>query len=197
MPLLAEHCKAKSRASFTINIPASKKTPTMENKVTTPVMKGLIISLILIVFAVVVTIFKLETNKALGIVPIVILLGGIIWANINFAQQMDGNVTFGKAFGHGFKASALVAGIMGLWVAFSLTVLFPESLDRAMEMQRTAMLEQGMGESEVDKALSIGKKMAAPMGAIVSVIMYLIVGAIGSLIGAAVAKKNPTPTPFQ
>jgi len=50
----------------------------MENKVTTPVMKGLIISLILIVFAVVVTIFKLETNKALGIVPIVILLGGII-----------------------------------------------------------------------------------------------------------------------
>jgi len=164
----------------------------MENKVTTPVMKGLIISLILIVFAVVVTIFKLETNKALGIVPIVILLGGIIWANINFAQQM-----VGKAFGHGFKASALVAGIMGLWVAFSLTVLFPESLDRAMEMQRTAMLEQGMGESEVDKALSIGKKMAAPMGAIVSVIMYLIVGAIGSLIGAAVAKKNPTPTPFQ
>lgn len=169
----------------------------MENKVTTPVMKGLIISLILIVFAVVVTIFKLEANKALGIVPIVVLLGGIIWANINFAQQMDGNVTFGQAFGHGFKASALVAAIMGLWVAVSLTVLFPESLDRAMEVQRSAMLEQGMNENEVDKAMTIGKKMAAPMGAIASVILYLIVGALGSLIGAAVAKKNPTPTPFQ
>lgn len=169
----------------------------MENKVTTPVMKGLIISLILIVFAVVVTIFKLETNKALGIVPLVILIGGIIWANLNFAQQMDGNVTFGQVFGHGFKATALVAGIMGMWVALSLTVLFPESLDRAMEIQRTAMLEQGMSENEVDKALVLGKKMAVPMGTIVSVILYIIVGAIGSLIGAAVAKKNPTPTPFQ
>lgn len=169
----------------------------MENKVTTPVMKGLIISLILIVFAVVVTIFKLETNKALGVVPLVILIGGIIWANLNFAQQMDGNVTFGQVFRHGFKETALVAGIMGLWVALSLTVLFPESLDRAMEIQRTAMLEQGMSENEVDKALVLGKKMAVPMGTIVSVILYIIVGAIGSLIGAAVAKKNPNPTPFQ
>jgi hypothetical protein len=133
----------------------------------------------------------------LGLIPIAILIGGIIWANISFAKQMDGNVTFGQVFGHGFKAAALVAGMMGLWVAISLSLLFPESLDRAMEMQRAAMLEQGMGENEVDKALVLGKKMAAPMGAIVSVIMYLIVGAIASLIGAAVAKKNPSPTPFQ
>lgn len=169
----------------------------METKVTTPVMKGLIIALALIAFAAIITIFKLETNKVLGIIPIVILLGGIVWANITYAKQMDGNVTFGQVFGHGFKAAAMAAGIMGLWVALSLTILFPESLDRAMDIQRTAMLDQGMSESEVDKALSIGKKMAAPMGAIVSVIIYLIVGAIGSLIGAALAKKNPTPAPFQ
>jgi hypothetical protein len=27
--------------------------------------------------------------------------------------------------------------------------------------------------------------------------MYLIIGAISSLIGAAIAKKNPNPTPFE
>lgn len=83
---------------------------------------------------------------------------------------------------------------MGLWVAVSLTVIFPESLDRAMELQRAQMEKQGnLSDEDLEKYYTVGKKMAVPMGTIISVILYLIVGAIGALIGASVAKKNPNP----
>lgn len=166
----------------------------MKDSVVPSAQKGLIISLILIAFAVVVTILKQEGNKSLGFLPMLILLGGITWSGYYYAKQMNGNVTFGNVFSHGFKTTALVAAVMGLWVAVSLTLIFPESLDRAMELQRAAMEKQGdISDEDLEKYITVGKKMAVPMGTIFSVIIYLIVGAIGALIGASIAKKNPNP----
>ncbi|HSC53023.1 MAG TPA: DUF4199 domain-containing protein [Phnomibacter sp.] len=171
----------------------------METKVTSPAIKGLIISLILVVVSTIIYILKMETNKSLSIVSIAIFWGGLIWSVITFAKQNDGNVTFGNCFGHGFKITAIVAAVMGLWLALSLGLIFPDALDRAMEVQRQAMEAQGkLSEAEIDKYMTTGKKLALPMGTIVSTIFNLILGAFGSLIGAAAAKKNPTPqTPFQ
>jgi len=166
----------------------------MEKKVISPATKGLFISVALIAFAVVVTVLQQDTNRSLSIIPIAIMLGGIVWACLSYSKQMDGNVTFGNIFSHGFKASALIAGIMGLWVALSLTVIFPEALDRAMEVQREAMIKKGgISDEDIDKYMTIGRKMAVPMGTIVSVILYLAVGAISALLGASIAKKNPNP----
>ena len=165
----------------------------MDKQVTTPPVKGLIIALALIIFAVIITVMQQETNRSLSIIPFAIMLGGIVWACLSYAKQMDGNVTFGNVFSHGFKTSALIAAIMGLYVALSLTVLFPEALDRGMEMQRLEMIKKGMSDDQIDKYMTMGRKMAVPMGTIVSVIIYLVVGAISALVGASVAKKNPNP----
>jgi hypothetical protein len=169
----------------------------MEVKTTAPSQKGLIIALPLVLFAVVITVLKMESNQSLGVLPILGMIGGIVWACLSYSKQMNGNVTFGDVFSHGFKASAVVAAIMGLWVAISLGLLFPEALDRAMDLQREAMEKKGgMPDEEIDQAMAIGKKMALPMGTIFSVIICLVIGAIAALIGAAVAKKNPNPQPF-
>jgi hypothetical protein len=166
----------------------------METKVTSPAVKGMIISLALIGFAVVVTIMQQDTNKALGFIPMAMMLGGIVWACLSYSKQMNGNVTFGNVFSHGFKTTALVAAVMGLWVALSLSLIFPESLDRAMDMQREALEQKGgMSDADIDKYMTMGRKMALPMGTIVTVILYLVVGAISALLGASVAKKNPNP----
>lgn len=166
----------------------------MEKQITSPAVKGLFIALALIAFAVVVTVMQQETNRSLSVIPLAMLLGGVVWACLSYSKQMDGNVTFGNVFSHGFKASALVAGIMGLWVAVSLLVIFPEALDRAMEAQREAMQKKGgVSDEDIDKYMTMGRKMAVPMGTIVSVILYLVIGAISSLLGASIAKKNPNP----
>ena len=162
-----------------------------DKKIMSPAVKGLMISLVLILIGVTFSILKQDTNQSLAFIPLAVMLLGIIWACVSYSNQMGNNVTFGNVFSHGFKASALVAGIMGLFVVLSLTVLFPEALDRGMEMQREAMEKKGMSESDIDQYMTMGRKMAVPMGTAISVVLYIVVGAISALIGAAIAKKNP------
>jgi L-cystine uptake protein TcyP (sodium:dicarboxylate symporter family) len=169
----------------------------MKPTVTSPSQKGLLIALPLVLFAVVTTVLKLEGNKNLGGIPLVVLIAGVIWACRSFSKQMEGNVTFGKIFGHGFKASAIVAAIMGLWIAISFGLLFPEALDRIMEMQRAEIAKSAkMSDEQLDQAMSLGRKFILPTMCISAVILYLFIGAIAALVGAAVAKKNPNPQPF-
>lgn len=165
----------------------------MEKQVMTPAIKGLVIALALIIISVIITVTKQEGNRSLGLIPIAIFFGGILWACLSFSKQMDGNVTFGNVFSHGFKTSALVAALVSLWIVLSLTIVFPDSLDRMLEVQRLELIKKGMSDSDIDNAMRIGRKAAVPLGTIVSVIIYLIIGAISSLIGASVAKKNPNP----
>ena len=81
----------------------------MEQKIATPVQKGLIISLILIFIGLIIYFTGQMENKALSYIQYVVFLGGIIWSCISFAKQMKGNVTFGNVFAHGFKTTALFA----------------------------------------------------------------------------------------
>jgi hypothetical protein len=165
----------------------------MEKTVMSPATKGLLIGLALIIISLAIILTKQETNKSLGFISIAVALGGIIWACQTYSSQMGGNVTFGNIFSHGFKTSALVAALVSLWVALSLGLLFPETLDRAMEAQRLELIKKQMSDEDIENAMNVGRKLALPMGVIFSVIMYLIIGAIGSLIGASIAKKNPNP----
>jgi hypothetical protein len=165
----------------------------METKVMTPATKGLMISLVIIVISVAITATKQESNRTLSIIPIAFVLGGVIWADLSYSKQMDGNVTFGNLFSHGFKSGAVVAAIASLWAALSLSILFPDALDRALDAQRLKMIKDGMDEDQIDKALTIGRKLAVPMGTVFTAILYLILGAIGSLVGAAISKKTETP----
>lgn len=158
-----------------------------------PATKGLMIGLALIVISLVIILTKQETNKSLSSISIVVMMGGVIWACLTYGKQMDGNVTFGNVFSHGFKTSALVAALASLWVALSLGLLFPETLDRAMEAQRLELIKRQMSDADIENAMTVGRKIALPMGVIFSVVFYLVLGAIASLIGASIAKKNPNP----
>lgn len=165
----------------------------MEKQIMTPATKGLLIGLALIIISLVILLTKQENNKSLSGISIAVMVGGIIWACLSFSKQMNGNVTFGTVFSHGFKTSALVAALVSLWVALTLGLLFPEVIDRALEAERIKLMDKQMSDEEIDNAMTIGKKIAVPMGVIFTVILYLVMGAIGSLIGAALAKKNPNP----
>ena len=165
----------------------------MEKQIMSPATKGLLIGLALIIISLVILLTKQENNKSLGGISIAVMLGGIIWACLSFSKQMDGNVTFGNIFSHGFKTSALVGALVSLWVALTLGLLFPETIDRALEAERMNMIKKQMSDEDIENAMKIGKKIAVPMGVIFTVILYLVIGAIGSLIGASLAKKNPNP----
>jgi len=170
----------------------------MEKKVTPPWTKGLILSLVLIILNLALYFSGQAQNKSLSWLSLVLLVVGIIIACTSFAKDMDGNVTFGNVFAHGFKTTAATAAIMIVYSILALKVLFPEMVDQIMNQARTDMeAKHTMSEEQINQAMDFTKKffMVFAIGGIIFI--YAVCGAIGALIGAGVAKKNPNYTPLQ
>ena len=163
----------------------------METKVTTPVVKGLIISLILIVFGLVLYFTDQYMNKTLSYIQYAIILGGIIWGCTTYSNQLNNNVTFGNLFAHGFKITAVFTVILVVYTILSLKVLFPEMADKILEQTTAELEKQNMSEEQIDQAMSITKKFFVPFAIGGVLVGYMFIGAISSLLGAAIAKKNP------
>ena len=163
----------------------------MEKTVTTPVVKGLIISLIIIVFGVAIYFAGQSMNQGLGSLQYLLLIGGIVWACISYAKQMNGNVTFGNVFAHGFKTTSVVTVITIIYTVIALKFLFPDMMDMALDKTREELAKGNMSEEQSEKAIEMTTKFFLPFAIGGILIVFLIVGCIASLIGAAVAKKNP------
>jgi NADH:ubiquinone oxidoreductase subunit 6 (subunit J) len=167
----------------------------MEQKITTPVVKGVVISLILIVFSLTLYFVGQSTNQGLSSVQYVIMIGGIIWGCINYSNQLNHNVTFGNVFAHGFKITAVITVITIIYTVIALKVLFPDMVSLILDKARQSMAEKNMSDEQTENALSMTRKFLVPFAIAGILVMFMIVGCISSLVGAAVAKKNPQ-SPF-
>lgn len=170
----------------------------MEQKLTPPWTKGLIISLVLIVYGLILYFTGQSQNKSLGWVQMALLIAGLIYSCIQFAKQKEGNVTFGNVFAHGFKTTAAVIVIMVIYTVISLKFLFPDMVEMGLTQARVEMEKKGnLSESEIENGLQMVKKFFLPFAIGGIVFGFGILGAIGSLIGAGVAKKNPNYNPIE
>jgi NADH:ubiquinone oxidoreductase subunit 6 (subunit J) len=169
----------------------------METKIVQPWMKGLIISLILIVLGIGLYMSDLWLNKTLGYIQYCIIIGALIWSCIHYAKQMNGDVTFGNVFAHGFKITATIIVITVVYSVIAMNFLFPEMIDKIIENAATEMEKnKKMTDEQINQALTMTRKFMMPFMIGGIIIMTGIIGAIGSAIGAAVAKKTPKTNPF-
>jgi len=167
----------------------------MEKKVTSHIVKGLIISLILILISVISNLTGNERSSWVTWASNIILFGGIVWACISYGNQMNHEVTYGNVFAHGFKTSAVITVIT---IAFTIIFLlaFPDIKEKALEIARQEMDKQSqLTDDQKDTAMEITRKFFLPITIGAILLMYLIVGLIASLIGAALTKRNPQ-SPF-
>jgi hypothetical protein len=166
----------------------------MENQVTSHIVEGVILSAISIVFAIVVYVFNLYEMSLLSYINYAVFLGGLIYGGILYANQNNNNVTFGNVFAHGFKTTAVVIVITSIYTILSFKVLFPDMLDKVLEISRKKMAENPkMTDEMIEQAMAMTKKFFIPFALGGTVIGTGILGAIGAAIGAGVAKKNPNP----
>jgi len=161
-----------------------------ENKIMSPQIKGILISLFVIILSIAGYFTELSFTAWYPWLINLILLVAIIIACVHFANQKNGYVTFGNVFMHGFKISLVVTVFMLLYVLLAMTVLFPDMKEKIFEMQRTKMEESGLDDDKLEQAMTMMKKyfMVFTLGA--TIFGTLIWGCISSLIGAAVAKKK-------
>jgi hypothetical protein len=163
-----------------------------EKKVMTHVQKGLLVSLILIVLGIAAYFGGFDTQSWYRWIPLLILLIAIIWACVYYSSQMNHQVTFGNVFSHGFKMSAVITIILIVWGVLSVTIIFPEMKQKAIDTARQQMEDGGkLNDSQIEQSLDITRKYFLLFVVIFTLFGTLVVGAIASLIGAAVAKKKP------
>jgi hypothetical protein len=162
-----------------------------DKKIMSPQLKGLIISLFVIIVSIGGYFTELSFQPWFGWVVNGLFFLAIIFACIHFATQKDGYVTFGNVFVHGFKITAVITVILLAYTILSMTVLFPEMKDKIFEMQEAKMEEQGIDSDKIEAGMKFMKDNFMLFMVIFLIFGNLIIGCIASLIGAAVAKKKP------
>jgi hypothetical protein len=151
---------------------------------------GLVISAILILLSVLFYVMNLSTESWVKWVSTVVIFVGVIFTCTQFAKLNNGNVTFGNVFANGFKTTSLIALVTVLFsVVFIL--IFPDIKEKALEEARRQMEKQGQSDDVIEKAIAMTSKMFMVFVLAGGIFGTLFFGAIASLIGAAVAKKNP------
>jgi uncharacterized membrane protein len=161
--------------------------------------KGIIISLILMVEDLIGGFAHLRFETWFKWLFAVIVIVGLIIFCIQYGKEKNDGVTYGKVFGFGIKITSIVALLMVIYTLISLYFIFPELKDQVLEKTRTDMeAKGGYSEDMIDKAVDMTKKFFLPFAVIGTIIGTFIFGTIGSLLGAAFAKKSePVPDVFQ
>jgi hypothetical protein len=166
----------------------------METKVTSHIIKGLILSIISIAFSIIVYVFNLYEMQSISYINYGLLIVGLIYGAILFSDENKNQVTFGNVFAHGFKTTAVVIVITVLYTVIAFKFLFPDMLDKVLEMSRKQMLKNPkMTDEMIEQAMTMTKKYFLPFAIGGTIIATGFLGLIGSLIGAAVAKKSTNP----
>ncbi len=168
----------------------------MEERKINHFITGSIISGIFILFTVILILFGQEQNQQLGWIGLLFIVAVLAYFVVMHGKLNSDSLTFGELFSYGFKSSAFAAIIILVFqIAYNL--IFPETQDKMLEFTRQKMMEDPRVTDEVvEKGLEFVKKGYWPFLIAGTIFSILISGLAGSLIGAAVAKKNPQ-TPFQ
>lgn len=168
----------------------------MENKSTAVFYNGLVWGAILgfvgIIYSVILYMLDQHLNQTLGYLGILITIIVLIIGIRSFRDNVRGGILpFGPAFSFGFFV-ILVSSVIGIIYAYILwTVIDPDIISRMKDMQMEKMLEQGLPEDAVDRAMEISGKFTTPlMMTIFGFISQVFMGTIVALIIAAIFKKN-------
>ena len=166
----------------------------MEEKVTSHIIKGVILSIVSIVFSVIVYVFNLYEMQSLSYLNYAIFLGGLIYGAILYSNENKNQVTFGNVFAHGFKTTAVIIVITVFYTVIAFKFLFPDMMELMLTISRKQMLKDPkLTDEMIEQAMSMSRKYFLPFVIGFSIIGTGFLGLIGSLIGAAVAKKNTNP----
>jgi hypothetical protein len=172
----------------------------MEKKVTSHIVKGLIISaIIIIILYILIYIYELYEIKLISyIVSLPIIFIGIVISNILYSKQNLNKIHFGNLFAHGFITTCVVIAITSLYTILAFKILFPDMIDKIIKKQIYS--DKNIKAEMIEPTINSAKKLILPLtlsftnffSAITGVVASLI-GAALSLIGAAVSKKKTSP----
>ncbi len=164
----------------------------MEKKKLSSLSGGLLIFLLMVIFTLIVNMGGFQANTKIGWISWAMIVVGIAMVVVKHGKDMDNNVTFGNLFAYGFKTIAITTIF---FIAFSVLfyMVFPEYKQQLLDIARENAMQKATPETkdQVEKGMEMFQRFFW-VGIIAGILIsYAILGAIGSVIGAAIAKKEP------
>ena len=156
------------------------------------VVAGLLIAGIVIVVSMVMMLISKDPGKpGGGWFSYLVIVGGLMFFINLYGKYHNNQVGFGDLFSYGFKATAVYTVLfVGFLLLFS--VLFPDFKTNAIEAARIEMENQkNVTEEQAEKSLQMVEKYFWIFAIGGTTLAFVVIGAIGSLLGAAITKKNP------
>jgi c-di-AMP phosphodiesterase-like protein len=160
------------------------------------IVAGLIIAGIMVVFILVLNMMGQAQNQAIGWLTYLLVIGGLVYFIRQYGKAHDYRLSFGSLFSYGFKITSILTLIVIIFMVIMFSI-FPEFKDKFIETYREALENQGsMGDDQIDTVVTTMDRNFVLITAGGALLTYLILGLIGSLIGAGVTKKRPQ-NPFE
>lgn len=152
-------------------------------------LAGALLAGVLVLYSLVLTFTGLNTNRALGGVSLLLLAGGVAYFVWRQGTALGGGAAFGELFSYGFKATAVCTLVLiGFqWVFYTV---FPEYREQLLDITREEMVRQGVPEAQMGSALASMRDYFWAMTIGGALFSTLLTGAVGSLIGAGLAKRR-------
>ena len=163
----------------------------MEQKITSRITKGVIITAILIAIDVVLQLSYHPVPDSTRYLPrLLVTFAGVLMACIVYAKQ-SGTTLFGDVFSHGFKTTAVIAFFMAVYTFIAVKWIYPAPSAAEMEAAVKAIEQQGNALHEEAKQMAAqAAKNRWIVYVSVSLFVSLLPGILASLAGAAITKKN-------
>ena len=164
----------------------------MEKKPLTNLTAALILFLLMVVYTLAINFGGLQANTKLAWVSYLIVVVGTMLIVMKYGKDMQNNVTFGNLFAYGFKTIAM---LILFYIAFTILfyLVFPEYKASLLDIMKQNAMKNATPDNkeQLEKGIVIMQRFFWVSMIAGILISFAILGAIGSLIGAAVTKKNP------
>ncbi len=164
----------------------------MENKKPlTHAVAGLGIAVLVIIIAIITMALSGGTAQpGSGFMTYVVIIAGLILFIRLYGAAKNNQVTFGELFSYGFKATAVYT-IIFIGFLFLLGIVMPEFKDQVLKASSQQMESGSTKAKQLEESRILVEKNFWTFLIAGTTMFLVIIGAIGSLIGAAVTKKNP------
>ncbi len=155
---------------------------------------GLILGIASIVYTLILYFAGLMQNKPLNYAGIIITII-CLYLGIKAVrdQNLGGSISYGQALGKGVLISLISTIVSVIFLTILYTLIDPGLVDLNLQESIQKMTESGMGEDQIEQAMSMAHKFFIPSLIIMGLIFGTLIGFLVSLVIAAILKKEQNP----
>lgn len=152
---------------------------------------GFITALVGVVYTLIIMVADLGDNRWLSGLSYLILIAGIMLAMKQYKAINYGYMSYGQGLGIGTLVSAIFGLLSGIFVWLYTTFVDTDYMNRMMEKQTEALLDQGMSDEQVEQAMAMTENFQGPLAMILGgLVGAVVIGFLLSLILSAIMKNN-------